>query len=82
MTNNVIRASGVAVEGGHNGIYSVRFWWRLDQGRHQEEHYTGLSWTESVDAIIAELDGHRPGWAIGDGWRQPDLDSELDQPWG
>lgn len=62
--------------------YRVTFWYQLDQGRQHTEHYHGLSWTEAVDVIIAEADAHRPGWELGEGWRQPSLDEELDRPWG
>lgn len=65
-----------------SGYYRVVFWYQLDQGKHHTEHYDGLSWTEAVDVVIAEADAHRPGWQLGEGWRQPCLDEDLDRPWG
>jgi hypothetical protein len=51
------------------------------EGRIHEDVYSLLSWTEAVDVIIAELDAHRPGWELGQGWRQPTLYEDDELPW-
>lgn len=70
MAENEVAYAGCSVTSETAG-YAVTVYWRLGQGRLQEAHYEALKWTEVVDVILAELDNHRPGWAIGDGWMQP-----------
>ena len=78
MARNIVAAAGAHVEMGTDGRYKVTTWCRLEHGRHIEDWYDGLSWVEAIDVVIAEMDATRPGWQLGDGWRQPTLDSEVD----
>jgi len=81
MARSKIAGAGVSVR--HlEGSYQVVFWYRLERGRMHSETYDALTWEEALDVVQSELDGHRPGWEIGTGWRQPGLDDRLDRPWG
>ena len=82
MSSNIVGIAGCNVAQEADGTYRVRVFYTLSGGRMQEEETIGLTWTEATDCIITQLDNVRPGWAVGDGWRQPDLWEELDAPWG
>jgi hypothetical protein len=77
MAKNKVTTCGAHVRMDPDGTYRVVVFWRLESGRMQEAEYSGLSWTEAVDVFLAELDCHRPGWELGEGWHQPPLSLEL-----
>lgn len=81
MAVNKVFACGSAVQQQPDGRYELTSWYRLVNGKFHDEKVSDLSWTEVCDCLLTIMDGQRPGWEVGDGWRQPDLESELDWPW-
>ena len=77
MAANKVVNSGTVLAQQADGRYELVVWHRLTRGRLQEEKVSDLSWTEAVDCLLTMLDGLRPGWEVGDGWRQPDLEADL-----
>ena len=76
MTANRVMATGIVVEEDPDikGHLHVEVWWRMAGSSATERSvYGGLTWAEAVDVINVELEHHRPGWAIGDGWRMEPL---------
>jgi hypothetical protein len=73
MAKNTVTLAGSHTAMQTDGRYSVCFFWRLEDGRMQDQWYTDLSWPEALSALVEEMDCHRPGWALGDGWHQPAL---------
>lgn len=74
MAGSRVRVTGCSVHRETGGYYAITSWYLLeDGGRMQEVLYQALTWTEACDVVMAELDGHRPGWPVGDGWSQPPL---------
>ena len=78
MAVNRVDSAGSMVRQQQDGRYRLHSWFRLEGGAMHEEDVADLSWTEVCDCMLTTLDGCRPGWALGDGWRQPALDEALD----
>lgn len=74
MAVNNVDACGVVFRLGEDGYYQVQAWVRLrgSMGAATTE-YDGLTWPEAQDVAAEHVTAHRPGWAVGDGWRQPPL---------
>ena len=78
VSKNRVQGSGAALLQQSDGRYHLTVWHRLEAGRMQSEEIVDLSWTEATDCLLTMLDGLRPGWEVGPGWRQPALDADLD----
>jgi hypothetical protein len=78
VAKNRVTASGGHVKQQSDGRYALQFWYRLEGGRFHEEIVIDLSWTEAGDCLLTQLDACRPGWEVGDGWRQPSLEDDLE----
>lgn len=73
MAEHTVNSVGFRVCLDTQGYYQVAVWSRLNAGRMQEIEYVGLTWQEVQETVEGELNGNRPGWAIGFGWMQPSL---------
>jgi len=76
MTENRVIAVGFVVSPSEESRSALRveFWFRMaGSGSTERTTYDPLSWAEALDVVSAELETHRPGWAVGDGWAQPPL---------
>lgn len=82
MAKNQVASVGARASLMLGGTYRLIIWYNMLEGRQHEEQYENLSWNELQDALAATWDATRPGFELGDGWRQPDLFSDLDAPWG
>ena len=64
----IVGSGAVVARGEHPGTYNVRVWVRSsDSPDSHKTDYSGLSWTEAVDVMLAELDAARPGFQVIDG---------------
>jgi hypothetical protein len=76
MAENRVMAVGVVLQEDPDakGYYQVDTWVRLSGSLNaSHETYGKLTFLEACEVLQVHVDDNRPGWAIGDGWRQPPL---------
>ena len=74
MIKSIVGATGAHITQEAGGWYCVTTWVRLHGGgRHAETEFSHLTWQEAIDTVQAMMECQRPGWELGDGWRQPSI---------